>query len=161
MAYSDFTLQKAMADFGLTADTTHDLFGQVPPVPFSPGHRATLQDSVPLALLIHTEKGRSELLVAPVLAELWRQTGRQISVYSGTALDVDPKAGLNGVCDFLIGRGPQLPALTPPFFVVVEAKRDDIPGSYGQCVAEMVAALRMNRQQNTGVETGYGCVTTG
>jgi len=163
MAYSEFTLPKALADFALTVDTSRDLFGQVPPVAFAfaAPAEAVLRDRVPLALLNHTEKARSELLVAPVLSELWLKTDRRISMYSGAALDVDVAAGLNGVCDYLIGRAPQLPAVTPPFFVVVEAKKDDIPGAFGPCAAEMVAALRMNREQHTGIETVYGCVTTG
>ncbi|MBY0512897.1 MAG: hypothetical protein K2P78_03185 [Gemmataceae bacterium] len=161
MAYSDFTLTRVLHEFGLTVDTGRDLFSQVVPVPLGPTARQTVEDNTPLAVLMHTEKARSELLVAPVLAELWRRTDHRISLYSGATFNVDSQVGLAGVCDFLIGRAPQLPDVTPPFFVVVEAKRDDIPGSYGQCAAEMVAALRVNREHETGVDTVYGCVTTG
>lgn len=161
MAYSNFTLARVMQDFAITVDTSRDLFGTVSPESLGPTTRQAVQDNVPLALLIGNEKARSELIVAPILAELWHRTNRRISLYSGFPLDVDLAAGLNGVCDFLIGRAPQLPDVTPPFFVVVEAKKDDIQGAYGQCAAEMVAALRMNDRQNTGVETVYGCITTG
>lgn len=161
MPYSSFTLSKVMTDFGVTVDTSRDLFGHVTPVPLTPNTRHLIEANIPLALLIGNEKARSELIVAQVLAELWQRTGRRISLYSGAALDVDVPAGLNGVCDFLIGRPPQLPEVTPPFFVVVEAKRDDIQGSYGQCAAEMVAALRLNAASNSGVRTVHGCVTTG
>ena len=162
MAYSSFTLQKVMQDFGITVATADDLFGRIPPSPIGETARRTVEDNLQLALIIGNEKARSELIVAPVLADLWRQSGRRISLYSGVALDVDPEHGLNGVCDYLIGRSPQLPEmLTPPFFVVVEAKKDDILGSHGQCAAEMIAALRMNAQSGSGVETIHGCVTTG
>lgn len=161
MAYSSFTLAQVMHDFGLTVGTARELFLDVPPAPLSPETAAILRRNVPLALLIGNERARSELIVAPVLADLWERTGRRISLYSGAALDVDPSAGLNGVCDYLIGRAPQLPDLSPPFLVVVEAKRDDIPGGYGQCAAAMVAALRVNARATTGVEAVYGCVTTG
>lgn len=162
MAYSSFTLQQVMHDFGITVDTATNLFGHVAPVPLGGTARASVQDNLQLALLIGNEKARSEFIVSPVLADAWRQSGRRFSLYSGVPLDVDPDSGLNGVCDYLIGRTPQLPEmLTPPFFVVVEAKKDDITGSYGQCAAEMVAALRLNTKSGSGVETVHGCVTTG
>mgnify|MGYP007070996250 CR=1 FL=1 len=161
MAYSNFTLAQVMHDFGLTAGTAAELFPEVPPAPLSHETAAILRRNVPLALLIGNERARSELIVAPVLADLWERTGRRISLYSGAALDVNPDEGLNGVCDYLIGRPPQLPDISPPFLVVVEAKRDDIPGGYGQCAAAMVAALQVNAREKTGVGTVFGCVTTG
>ncbi len=161
MAYSSFTLTQVMTQFAITVDTSRDLFGHIAPVPLGATARQSIQDNLQLALLIGNEKARSEFIVAQVLGELWRHTNRRISLFSGAALDVDPADGLNGVCDFLVGRAPQLPEVSPPLFVVVEAKKDDIQGAYGQCGAEMLAALRLNARSNTGVETIYGCVTTG
>lgn len=161
MAYSSFTLADVMTQFGIAVDTSRDLFGHIAPVPLGATVRQTVQDNLQLALLIGNEKARSELLVAQILAELWRYTGHRISLYSGVAFDVDVPAGLNGVCDFLVGRAPQLPDVSPPLFVVVEAKKDDMQGAFGQCAAEMVAALRLNRQHHTNLELVYGCVTTG
>ncbi len=43
MPYSSFTLPKVMADFGVTVDTAHDLFGHVPPVSLAPDTRAVLE----------------------------------------------------------------------------------------------------------------------
>ncbi len=161
MAYDSFTLADVMTQFGIAVDTSRDLFGHVAPVPLGATARQSVQDNLQLALLIGNEKARSELIVAPILADLWRHTAHRISLYSGVALDVDVPAGLNGVCDFLVGRAPQLPDVSPPLFVVVEAKKDDIQGAYGQCGAEMLAALQLNTRHNTGVATVYGCVTTG
>jgi hypothetical protein len=53
---------------------------------------------------INTEKARSEFLIAPVLAELRRQTKHQISLFSGTEFNVDPERGLSGFCDYLISQ---------------------------------------------------------
>lgn len=161
MAYSNFTLAEVMTRFGLAVDTSRDLFGRVPPVPLGATARQSIQDNFQLALLIGNERARSEFIVSQVLAELWRHTGHRISLYSGAALDVDVQAGLNGVCDYLIGRAPQLPDVSPPLFVVVEAKKEDMQGALGQCAAEMIAALRVNADAGTGVTTVHGCVTTG
>ena len=142
-------------------ETSRDLFSHIAPVPLAPDFRVVLERNTSLALLIHTEKARSELIVAPILADLWFRTDRRISLYSGQPLDVDIPAGLNGICDFLIGRSPQLPDVTPPFVVVVEAKKDDIPGAYGQCAAELVAAMRANATAKVEMVTIFGCATTG
>lgn len=161
MAYSNFTLAKVIQDFGLTVDTSRDLFGYVAPVAVDAAVRSSLARNVSLASLLSTEKGKTELLVAPLVVEVWHQTGHTVSVFSGITLDVSPAEGLTGDCDFLLARGPQLPFISPPVLAVVEAKRDDLATGYGPCVSEMVAALRLNARAGTGVETVYGCVTTG
>ena len=161
MAYSNFTLQSAIAKFGLKVDTSRELFTNVQPITISASTRTTLEQNAPLATLMVTEKAKSELLVAPMIVEVWRRTGHQIAVYSGVDLDVDAVDGLTGTCDFLLARGPQLPYINPPILVLVEAKRDDFTAGYGQCVSEMVAALRLNRRENTDVETVYGVMTNG
>jgi hypothetical protein len=44
---------------------------------------------------------------------------------------------------------------------VVEAKKEDIAGGYGQCIAEMVAARIFNQNEGTPRRVLYGTVTTG
>ncbi len=161
MAFSDFTLQTAMRAFGLSVDTSQDLFAQVPPVPVGAATATLLRENAPLALSVGTEKARSEMLIAPLLAEVWRRSGHTVGVFSGVALDVDAEAGLTGVCDFVLASGPLLPQLSSPLLVVVEAKREDIAGGFGQCTAGMVAADRMNRRSSTWPAYLYGCVTSG
>src|SRR5947199_362434 len=87
---------------------------RVAPVPLSETMRRYLDDFQPLGMSIPTEKGRSELLVAPLLAEVWRRSDHRISLYSGVELNVDEAVGLNGVCNFLLGRSPQLYSVEAP-----------------------------------------------
>jgi hypothetical protein len=108
-----------------------------------------------------TEKGRSDLLVAPILAEVWRRSNHRITLYSGVELNFDEAAGLNGVCDFLLGRSPQLYYVEGPVLAVVAAKRDSILDGLGQCASAMIAVQRFNQQANTPLDLVYGCVTTG
>jgi hypothetical protein len=161
MSYRDFTLPKVQQDFGLATNTTQQLFAQVAPVPLSETMRRYLDAFQPLGMSIPTEKGRSELLVAPLLAEVWGRSRHQISLYSGVELNVDEAAGLTGVCDFLLGQSPQLFFVEAPVLAVVEAKRDSIPEGLGQCAAEMVAVQRFNQKANKARDPVYGCVTTG
>jgi hypothetical protein len=48
-----------------------------------------------------------------------------------------------------------------PAVVLVEAKKADIESGYGQCVAEMVAAVRFNQQKGMSDLPVYGCVSNG
>jgi hypothetical protein len=45
--------------------------------------------------------------------------------------------------------------------VIVEAKKNDLEAGLGQCVAQMVGARLVNQREGSGVETIFGCVTTG
>lgn len=161
MSYKDFTLPRVQADFGLTIQTQPDLFGHILPVALDAAFLAMLTHQAKLGLSINTEKARSEWLIAPILAEFWRRTGEQGSLLSGVDFDVDPDAGLNGWCDFIIGRGPQLHYVTAPVVCVTEGKNESIANGLGQCAAVMVAAQRFNQREANGIDTVYGIVTTG
>ena len=95
MAYSDFTLASVQRQFHLTIHEAQDLFVAAPEVSVSDFLRTTLDENVPLALAIQTEKARSELIIAPILVELRKLLHRQISLFSGVDFSVDPDNGLN------------------------------------------------------------------
>ena len=161
MAYSDFTLRKVKQSFGLTAVEGGRFLPEVEPIAPSPIFAGLLEDTVPWAIAVGTEKAKSELIIAPALLEVKRLLNHQISVFSGTDFTVDIAAGLNGVCDFLISRSPEQFEIEAPAVVLVEAKRDIINSGLGQCIAEMVAAQRFNEANNNPIPTIYGSVTSG
>jgi hypothetical protein len=161
MAYSDFTLRKVKQSLGLTAVEGGRFLPEVEPIAPSPILAGLLEDTVPWAIAVGTEKAKSELIIAPLLWEVKRLMNRQISVFSGTDFTVDIVAGLNGVCDFLISRSPEQFEIEAPAVVLVEAKRDNINSGLGQCIAEMVAAQRFNEANNNPIPTIYGSVTSG
>ena len=74
---------------------------------------------------------------------------------------VDEAAGLKGRCDYILARSPEQLALTAPVCVLVEAKNENIVAGIPQCLAEMVAAQKFNRQQKLPEEAVHGSVTTG
>jgi hypothetical protein len=160
MAFRDFPYPDVIAQFGLSEDSA-DLFPGVSDLTASAALLAFLGTNLTLANLINTEKARSELLVAPMLSELWSRAGGRINLFSGIEFAADPDAGLTGYVDFLIGRGPQLPRVSAPVVVVFEAKRDNIAEGYGQCIAAAVGAQRFNTRAGRPVETIYGGITTG
>ena len=161
MAYNDFTLMGLKQQFGLQIREEGNLFGPNAPVPISDLLRQCLQEYVPLALDISTEKARSEFIIAPILAEVRRQLDGRISLFSGVEFNVDIEQGLRGVCDFLFSLSPLQMAIEAPVVAIVEAKNENIKQGTVQCIAELVAAQQFNREQGNPIRTVYGAVTTG
>ena len=161
MAYSDFDLKKVRHEFGLQIDEQPDLFVDVTLVQPSAMLADTLAETAHLAMAIHTEKARSEMLITPVLLDLWRQAQAQISLFSGTEFTVDEARGLTGYCDYILSRSKEQLTINAPVVMIVEAKNENIKGGLGQCVAEMIAAQLFNEREGNAIDTIYGVVTTG
>jgi len=161
MAYSDFDLKKVRHDFGLQIDEQPDLCAHVPPVQPGTTLAHTLVETAHLAIAINTEKARSEMLITPVLLDIWRQAQSQISLFSGTEFTVDEARGLTGYCDYILSRSKEQLTINAPVVMIVEAKNENIKGGLGQCVAEMIAAQLFNEREGNAIDTIYGAVTTG
>lgn len=162
MTYSEFTtLDKVITAFDLKLEENQDLFSLVDPIAPSDYIQQTLREYLPLATAINTEKARSEFLIAPVLAELRRQSKHQISLFSGTEFNVDVEKGLSGFCDYLISQSSEQYFIKAPVIAIVEAKNENIKGGLGQCIAELVAAQLFNQQGGILVPKLYGVVSTG
>jgi hypothetical protein len=160
MAYSDFkTLNQTLTAFSLKLVNQFGLFSQVTAIDPSPKLSEQIAENFDLALAIDTEKARSELIVTPILLDLYRRLRPNLSLFSGVALSVDAQ-GLNGECDFILSASTNQLEVSTPVLTVVEAKNNDIKSGLGQCAAQLVGAQRFNEsQQKTG--RVYGAVTTG
>ncbi|MEH2265743.1 hypothetical protein [Nostoc sp.] len=161
MSYSDFTLDRVRKTFGLTISDKIDIFPSVQEVECPPLLAELLRENVPLALASNTEKSRSEMIIAPILIAVRKYLNNQISLFSGIDFTVDSAQGLNGNCDFIISRSPELLILNAPVITIVEAKKENINAGLGQCVAEMLAAKLFNDREGNNIQAIYGTVTTG
>ncbi len=161
MAYSNFTLSKVKADFGIVTNETQDLFADISPIQPSELLTLTLKEQLPLAGAINTEKARSELVIMPILVAVRQLLTNQVSIFSGSTFEVDPEQGLEGRCDFILSRSPEQYYISSPVLTIVEAKNESIPSGLGQCVATMIAARLFNQREGTAMEAVYGAVTTG
>ena len=161
MPYRQFKLENIKRELGIQLKDRANLFGDIPPVEFSPLLTQLLAKYSPLAIAIGTEKSKSEFIIAPILFELKEQLAGQVSLFSGIEFYVEPEKGLSGFCDFLISRSPEQLLIQSPVVTVVEAKNDNISSGIGQCIAEMVAARIFNEQQHNPIFTIYGVITTG
>lgn len=161
MPYNRFTLSQAKERLELQTDETVDLFPDVAEVKISNFLAQFLEENVPLALAVNTEKSKSEIIVAPILLELRKLADQPISLFSGVVFNVDKEKGLTGTCDFIISRSPEQYFITAPVLTVAEAKKDNIHNGLGQCIAEMFAARLFNEQKQNDMSPVYGAVTTG
>ncbi len=161
MAYSEFSIDDVKLRFKLRVEEKVGHFAAVSPVSVSEFLTQMLDENIPLAVAISTEKVRSELIVAPVLLEARRQVRPLVGFFSGVEFNVDPSRGLNGTCDFLISLSPLQLTIEVPVIAVVEAKNDNIKNGLGQCMAEMVAVREFNKQRGSELLQVYGVVTTG
>ncbi|CAN2042867.1 Restriction endonuclease [Candidatus Magnetomoraceae bacterium gMMP-15] len=161
MPYSDFTLKKVKSDFKLNIIENQDIFSHIHEMEISEYLNFTLEQNVPLALAINTEKARSEFIIANVLLEVRRLSENQISLFSGIDFSVDKEQNLNGFCDFILSKSPEQFFISAPVVAVVEAKNENIISGLGQCIAEMIASEIFNKQEANEISTIYGTVTSG
>lgn len=161
MTYSEFTQSVALKKFGLSLDERSDLFAPVVERDASAWLKETLAVMAPLAFALQSEKARSELVITPILTEIYRERGGKVKLFSGNVFNVDASEGLSGFFDFLLTHSPSQTVIEAPVLAVVEAKKENVPAGYGQCIAMMVAAQRFNKNNQEPREAVYGAVTQG
>lgn len=103
------------------------------------------------------ETSVSESLIFPILLEAWKRHPR-VRVWSHETLTFDDR--LTGVPDYFVTawNGSWGGRFETPLLTVVEAKREDFDGGWGQCLAAMVACRKIN---GAGSPPIWGFVTTG
>ena len=161
MPYSQFTFEEVLTKFDLTLIESLGQFNNLPEVAPSQLLEETLEDNIPLAVAIATEKARSELIISPILVAVRKHLNKQISLFSGTEFNVNSELELSGFCDFIISRSSLQTIIQAPVVTLVEAKNDNIKSGFGQCLAEMVAAQIFNQERGNEISKIYGAITTG
>ena len=162
MSYSEFTtILKVKQAFGLTTVEGPRFLPQITPIAPSATLTDFLANSLPVAVATGSEKARSEMIITPVLLEVRKILQQNISLFSGEDFTVDYESGLNGICDYLISRSPEMLEIEAPAVAVVEAKKADLKTGIGQCVAEMVAMQKFNEAKGKPISVIYGSVSNG
>lgn len=161
MPYSKFTLEEVLTKFNLTLVEKLGKFNNLPEIAPSKLLEETLEDNIPLAVAIATEKARSELIVSPILVAVRKHLNKQISLFSGIEFNVNIELELSGFCDFIISYSSLQSIIQAPVVVLVEAKNDNIKSGLGQCLAEMVGAQIFNQDRGNQISKIYGAITTG
>jgi len=105
-----------------------------------------------------SEGARAEAVIFPVLREVYKRYHEKYSLWIQKPIAFDDK--LSGTPDYIVATKSELgkTVLETPLVMMTAAKRNDFEQGWGQCLAEMVAAQKLNRDTDLPV---YGVVTDG
>lgn len=116
--------------------------------------QTVLQDGVPNA----SEFSICENLIYPVLKEVWKCYRSKFVLWGHKSLVYDQN--LSGFPEYILAKRSPLGKIVfdKPYFLLVEAKQDKFSEGWAQCLAEMVAAQKLNDEQKI---TIFGIVSNG
>jgi len=99
-----------------------------------------------------------ETLIFPILRAVWKPFIQELMLWSHQTIEFNSK--LSGIPDYLFAKKSALGkvVMDKPFVAVVEAKKDDFSAGWGQCAAEMYAAVQLN--DNAAIQV-FGIVSNG
>ncbi|NOQ35001.1 MAG: hypothetical protein GQ569_03805 [Methylococcaceae bacterium] len=105
-----------------------------------------------------SEAARCEIIIFPVLREAYKPYAELFALWVQKSISVDKE--LNGTPDYMLSKKSAYGKLylENPLLAVVEAKKNDFEQGWGQCLAELVAAQKINEDESLPV---YGIVTDG
>lgn len=105
-----------------------------------------------------SEASRSEIIISPLLREVYKRHYTRYSFWIQRSISYDDM--LCGTPDYMISTQSTLgkTVLEKPIVIIVEAKKNDFEQGWGQCLAELVAAQKLNE---TPTKPVYGVVTDG
>nr|WP_293103619.1 hypothetical protein [Okeania sp. SIO2F4] len=106
----------------------------------------------------NSEDAICENLIYPVLKEVWKMYRKKLTLWSHQTLTYDEN--LSGQPDYIVAKRHPLTTVIfdKPFFLVVEAKQDNFNEGWGQCLAELVAVQKINKDLE---QTIFGIVSNG
>jgi hypothetical protein len=108
--------------------------------------------------IFSSEAARSELIISPLLRSIYKNHSKDYSFWIQKTITFDKV--LSGTPDYIFSKKSVLgkTVLETPIVIVVEAKKNDFEQGWGQCLAELVAAQKINQDEKKSV---YGIVTDG
>ncbi|OCR00150.1 hypothetical protein BCD67_20965 [Oscillatoriales cyanobacterium USR001] len=106
--------------------------------------REDLQFVMREGVVNNSEFAICENLIYPLLKETWKCYYHKLTLWSHQSLNYDEK--LSGFPEYILAKRSKLGKVVfeQPYLLLVEAKQDKFDEGWGQCLAEMVAAQRLN-----------------
>ena len=157
-SYSQYTAED-LKELGIEVVVNGSLFSEIIPVPPSDLLLQILELNQHFPL--QSEKAKSELLISPIINEIWRKNPQKFTYFSGYQFNVDSKRGLKGFCDYILSTKYNAVFIESPVCAVVEAKNNqDLIDAVPQCGAEMYAAQLFNQQHKHDLSVIYGAITS-
>ena len=105
-----------------------------------------------------SESARCEAVIFPVLREVYKEYAEDYALWIKKPIVYDET--LSGTPDYFISTRSELGMLVVgmPLIMFVEAKKNDFEQGWGQCLAELVAAQKINADSDIPI---YGIVSDG
>lgn len=110
------------------------------------------------AVVDNSEFAICENLIYPVIKEVWKIYRQHFILWSHQSLNYDEK--LSGFPEYILAKRSPLGKVVfdQPYFILVEAKQDNFETGWAQCLAEMIAAQRLNGEYKIII---FGIVSNG
>ena len=108
--------------------------------------------------IFSSEAARSELIISPLLRAVYKNHSKNYSFWIQKPIAFNKE--LSGTPDYIFSKRSSLgkTVLETPIVIVVEAKKNDFEQGWGQCLAELVASQKINKDDQKSVD---GIVTDG
>ena len=155
MAFSSFqTLSEVLETYGIR----YEEMPFIVPTSLAPCETfmKEMQFNLDYLDVFSSEASRAEFLISPILREVYKGYADSFSFWAQKALSADQT--LMGIPDYIFGIKSPLgkKVLGSPLVLIVEAKKNDFDQGWGQCLAELVAAQKLNGNTERPI---YGIVT--
>lgn len=157
MSFSSYkSLGETVKEFQITYTQDNFITGAKFQIPDS--FQEDLEFMMREGVVDNSEFAVCENLVYPVLKQVWKQYYNQFTLWSHQFLNCD--AQLSGFPEYILARRSPLGKIVfdQPYFILVEAKQDNFDAAWGQCLAEMIAAQRLNQSSQI---TVFGITSNG
>lgn len=120
--------------------------------------REDLEFTMREGVVDNSEFAICEILIYPVLKEVWKRYYSGFVLWSHQSLTYDQY--LSGFPEYILAKRSSLGKVVfeQPYFLLVEAKQDNFENGWAQCLAEMIAAQRLNENSEQEV---FGIVSNG
>ena len=157
MAFSDFKAISDVQEKFRIKYTANDFFkveAASPPSQFLQEFQFTMEN----INVFSSEASRCEAIIFPVLREAYKAYADTYALWIRQQIAYDET--LNGTPDYLVATKSELgmTVVGTPLIMLVEAKKNDFEQGWGQCLAELVAAQKINADPDVPV---YGIVSDG
>ena len=158
MAFSDFkAISEVQEKFGITY-AMNDFVGVEETLKPSEHFLQEFEFCMQHINVFASETSRCEAVIFPILKEVYKGYTDRYALWSGKPIAYDET--LRGTPDYLIATQSELgmSVVGKPLIILVEAKKNDFEQGWGQCLAELIAAQKINGNPDTPV---CGIVTDG
>ncbi len=120
--------------------------------------REDLEFTMREGVVDNSEFAICENLIYPVIKEVWKRYYSRFVLWSHQSLTYDQY--LSGFPEYILAKRSSLGKVVfeQPYFLLVEAKQDNFENGWAQCLAEMIAAQRLNENSEQDV---FGIVSNG